>query len=229
MIGGGPTGLKLAGDIAEAGEDGAGPLLPQHRTARSPDRADRLGRALARGLSGRPVGPCQAPRRSSEVRLDKRVTDWSAMGVVIDGLEGIESECVIWAAGEAATPTAKWLSAEKDRAGRRSIRTSLCGTIPRSSASAIRSLSRVRTASPCAAWHRPPSSKAPSPPPRCAAGEGQRDRAALPLPQFRHAGDLCRRDDAVRGDLEDQYPSGIKFIMTSHWRIEPFGRILYSY
>jgi NADH dehydrogenase len=40
------------------------------------------------------------------------------MGVVIDGLEGIESECVIWAAGEAATPTAKWLSAEKVRAGR---------------------------------------------------------------------------------------------------------------
>jgi NADH dehydrogenase len=53
-----------------------------------------------------------------EVRLGARVTDCSARGVVIDGLEGIESECVIWAAGVAASPAAKWLGAEKDRAGR---------------------------------------------------------------------------------------------------------------
>ena len=46
------------------------------------------------------------------------MTDCSARGVVIDGLEGIESECVIWAAGVAASPAAKWLGAEKDRAGR---------------------------------------------------------------------------------------------------------------
>ena len=40
------------------------------------------------------------------------------MGVVIDGREGIESECVIWAAGVVASSAAQWLSAEHDRGGR---------------------------------------------------------------------------------------------------------------
>ena len=71
-------------------------------------------------LSRAPVGA--GARRSSsgwacEVRLGAPVTACDGDGVIAGG-ERIESRTVIWAAGVIASPAAKWLGAEHDRAGR---------------------------------------------------------------------------------------------------------------
>jgi NADH dehydrogenase len=56
-------------------------------------------------------------RLGVEVRLGKAVTAVDENGVGI-GEDRIESATVIWAAGVAASPAARWLGAEKDKAGR---------------------------------------------------------------------------------------------------------------
>ncbi|HEX2116318.1 MAG TPA: FAD-dependent oxidoreductase [Alphaproteobacteria bacterium] len=52
-----------------------------------------------------------------EVRLGKAVTACDDKGVMVAD-ERIESATVIWGAGVAASPAARWLGAEKDRVGR---------------------------------------------------------------------------------------------------------------
>src|SRR5690606_20882341 len=52
-----------------------------------------------------------------EVRLGSAVTQCDGEGVIVAG-ERIEARTVLWAAGVTASPAAKWLGAEKDRAGR---------------------------------------------------------------------------------------------------------------
>ena len=120
VVGGGPTGVELAGAIAELAKT----ALPRDFRNIDPREArivlieagERLLAAFPAVLSAHAKRALE--KLGVEVRLSARVTDCSARGVVIDGLEGIESECVIWAAGVAASPAAKWLGAEKDRAGR---------------------------------------------------------------------------------------------------------------
>jgi NADH dehydrogenase len=120
VVGGGPTGVELAGAIAELAKT----ALPRDFRNIDPREARIvLIEAGERLLAAFPAALSTPAKRALEklgveVRLSARVTDCSARGVVIDGLEGIESECVIWAAGVAASPAAKWLGAEKDRAGR---------------------------------------------------------------------------------------------------------------
>lgn len=52
-----------------------------------------------------------------EVRVDSRVESIDAEGVVING-ERIAAGTVLWAAGVVASPAARWLGMEPDRAGR---------------------------------------------------------------------------------------------------------------
>jgi NADH dehydrogenase len=52
-----------------------------------------------------------------EVRLGARVTGCDAEGVMMEA-ERLPARTVIWAAGVIASPAAKWLGCEKDRAGR---------------------------------------------------------------------------------------------------------------
>ncbi len=56
-------------------------------------------------------------RMGVEVKTDTRVTSCDARGVDTDGGR-IEADTIVWAAGVAASPAARWLSAEADRAGR---------------------------------------------------------------------------------------------------------------
>ena len=120
VVGGGPTGVELAGAIAELAKT----ALPRDFRNIDPREARivliEAGERLLAAFP--PVLSADAKRALEklgvEVHVGARVTECSPRGVVIDGLEGIESECVIWAAGVAASPAAKWLGAEKDRAGR---------------------------------------------------------------------------------------------------------------
>jgi NADH dehydrogenase len=119
VIGGGPTGVEMAGSIAE---------LAKHALAQDFRRIDprearvilleagpRILAAFPESLSA--VAAKSLAKLGVEVRVNAAVTSCSAEGVVAAG-EEIKSDCVIWAAGVAASAAAKWLGAEKDRAGR---------------------------------------------------------------------------------------------------------------
>jgi NADH:ubiquinone reductase (H+-translocating) len=124
VIGAGPTGVELAGQIAELAHRA---LQGQYRHADLAetrvillDAADRVLPAFDRPLSVN--ARRQLTRMGVEVRLATRVVDVGAAGVELEGGERIEANTKIWAAGVAAPPLAARLAeatgAETDRAGR---------------------------------------------------------------------------------------------------------------
>jgi NADH dehydrogenase len=120
VVGGGPTGVELAGAIAELAKKALARdfrnIDPRQARIILVEAGERVLPALPASLSANAKRDLE--RLGVEVRLGAMVTDVGAMGVIVDGREGIESDCVIWAAGVAASPAAKWLNAEEDRAGR---------------------------------------------------------------------------------------------------------------
>ena len=129
IVGGGPTGVELAGAIADLAHHAirrdfraidtrqtrvllveAGPrLLPQFPT----ELAERAARALE--------------RMGVQVRLGESVTEVSARGARIGGA-WTDAGAVIWAAGVRASPAGRWLDAPIDRAGRILVKPDL--TVP---------------------------------------------------------------------------------------------------
>lgn len=119
IIGGGPTGVELAGAIAELA----------HRTLRRDFRhidvtSARivLIEALPHLLSTFPESLSEKATRKLqrmgvEARTGERVTQVDADGIIV-GDERIDAATVIWAAGVSASPAGKWIGAETDRAGR---------------------------------------------------------------------------------------------------------------
>ena len=119
IVGGGPTGVELAGAIAELARRAlakdfrnidpraarivlieAGPrLLPSFPKDLSDDATQRL------------------EQLGVEIRLGAPVTAINSSGVTI-GAAHIEARTVIWAAGVAASPAGHWIGAECDRVGR---------------------------------------------------------------------------------------------------------------
>jgi NADH:ubiquinone reductase (H+-translocating) len=119
IIGAGPTGVEMAGAIAELARVAlaadfreidprlarivliqAGPrVLPSF-----PERLSEIARA-------------ELERLGVEVRLNARVTECTPCGVVA-GDELIPARTIVWAAGVAASQAARWLGTEKDRVGR---------------------------------------------------------------------------------------------------------------
>ncbi len=119
IIGAGPTGVELAGIIAEL----AHKTMPKEfrnidtRTTKVvlveagprvlPSFAEELSAYAQKALEDLGV----------EVRLGKPVTECSADGVKI-GETFLASRTIVWAAGVQASPAAKWLDIPADRAGR---------------------------------------------------------------------------------------------------------------
>ena len=119
IVGGGPTGVELAGAIAEL----ANRALAADFRAIDP-RCARiiLVEAAPRLLTPFDPSLSDAAKTSLEqlgvdVRLGAAVTACDAEGVSI-GAERIEARTVIWGAGVMASPAGRWLGAETDRAGR---------------------------------------------------------------------------------------------------------------
>ncbi len=119
IIGGGPTGVEMAGAIAEL----ARKALSADFRAIDP-RATRvtLIEAGPRLLAAFHPELSEAARRSLEmlrveVRLGKAATRCDELGVEVDGGR-IEARNIIWAAGVMASPAQQWLGVEGDRAGR---------------------------------------------------------------------------------------------------------------
>ena len=129
IIGGGATGVEMAGAIAEVAR-----RTLQHDFRRIDPRKSRiiLIEAGARLLPTFPEALSDYARRSLEsmgveVALNRKVTGCDADGVTLnDGR--IESGTVIWAAGVVASPAAEWIGAEHDRAGRIKVNPDL--TVP---------------------------------------------------------------------------------------------------
>jgi NADH dehydrogenase len=119
IVGGGPTGVELAGAIAELVRRA---LAKDFRNI--DPRAARiiLIEAGPRLLSTMPTelsndAQQRLERLGVEVRLNAPVTAVDAAGVTIS--EGkIQARTVIWAAGVAASPAGQWIGAECDRVGR---------------------------------------------------------------------------------------------------------------
>jgi NADH:ubiquinone reductase (H+-translocating) len=119
IIGGGPTGVEMAGSIAEL----AFHTLPGEFRHIDTKRARiLLIEAGPRILPGMPENLSSKARRGLErlgvtVRTGSMVTECRADRVEL-GAEHIPCRTIIWAAGVRASPAANWLGANQDRAGR---------------------------------------------------------------------------------------------------------------
>lgn len=127
VIGAGPTGVELAGTLAEIARH----TLPGEFRRIDPRQARvLLVEGGARVLQAMPEGLSERAREQLiglgvEVKLNARVTGIDAEGLDIStaaGPERLASRCVVWAAGVAASPLGRTLAAATgcvlDRAGR---------------------------------------------------------------------------------------------------------------
>jgi NADH dehydrogenase FAD-containing subunit len=119
IVGGGPTGVELAGAIAELARKA---LAADFRHIDPGTTRVILVEAGPRVLATFPAALSAAAERGLaklgvEVRLGNPVQVCDADGVAV-GDERIAARTVLWAAGVAASAAAKWVGAEKDRAGR---------------------------------------------------------------------------------------------------------------
>lgn len=129
VIGGGPTGVEMAGAIAELTK------LCMAEDFRNIDTSqDRviLAEAGSRLLPAMPEKLSQNAKQSLEklgveIRLSSPVTDIQEDHVMI-GEEKIDTRTVIWAAGVAASPLTKQIGAALDQAGRIEVNPDL--TVP---------------------------------------------------------------------------------------------------
>jgi NADH dehydrogenase len=119
IVGAGPTGVELAGIIAD---------LAHKTLPREFRNIDTRTTKVILVEAGPRVLPSFAPELSAyaqkvleglgvEVRLGQPVTNCSAEGVQI-GERFIASRTIVWAAGVQASPAATWLAGAADRAGR---------------------------------------------------------------------------------------------------------------
>jgi NADH dehydrogenase len=129
IVGGGPTGVELAGALAEIGRKAMGPDFP---TLNLDDLAILLVEAgprilpgFAPDLSAKATAALQ--RMGVTITLNRAVSEIRADGVVI-GSEFIQSRNIIWAAGNLASPLLASLAAPQDSCGRIRVQPDL--TIP---------------------------------------------------------------------------------------------------
>jgi putative oxidoreductase len=119
IVGGGPTGVELAGAIAELARFGMDKDFRNFDPAKARvilvQSAPRLLPAFTEVLAGRARRSLE--KLGVEVMVGSRVEAIDASGVVVSGRH-IAARTVLWAAGVMASPAATWLQAEADGSGR---------------------------------------------------------------------------------------------------------------
>ncbi len=123
VIGGGPTGVELAGAF---GEIGLQTLVKDFRSIDPTSVRVVLCEGKSRVLMTYPPKLSEAAkqaleRRHVDVRLDAMVTAINPHGVTVEtagGYERVAARTVVWAAGVKASPLAAKLSVPLDRSGR---------------------------------------------------------------------------------------------------------------
>jgi len=119
IIGAGPTGVEMAGAISELAR---ADLAQQFKTIQPNELrvvliegGERVLLTFEQGLSAYALASLK--RLGVEVELGQMVKDIDGDGVTF-GDKRLLAKTIIWAAGVAASPAAKWLGLEGDRAGR---------------------------------------------------------------------------------------------------------------
>jgi NADH dehydrogenase len=129
IIGAGPTGVEMAGTIADLAKD---TLAPDFRNIDTSKARVLLMEAGPRVLAGFPEDLSAYAQRSLEeigveVVLGQPVTECSADGVVYGG-NRLEARTIVWAAGVRTSRATEWLNAPADRAYRLQVKPDL--TVP---------------------------------------------------------------------------------------------------
>ena len=119
VIGGGPTGVEMAGAIAELAHRSVSrdfrSITPRCSRVILIEAGPRLLPSFPEALSAKAQRAIES--LGVEVMLGNLVTGLSDRAVRL-GRETINAHTAIWAAGVEASPAARWLEAESDRAGR---------------------------------------------------------------------------------------------------------------
>jgi NADH dehydrogenase len=126
IVGGGPTGVELAGAVAELSRRALArdfrAIDPSRTRVLLVEAGERLLANFPESLSR--YTEAALARLGVEVRLGQAVTECGADGLSIGG-ERIAAGTLIWAAGVRASPAAEWLGVEPDRAGRVAVTSGL--------------------------------------------------------------------------------------------------------
>ncbi len=119
VVGGGPTGVEMAGAIAEIAKRN---MMRDYKTIREDEIRVFLVEAASQILNGYPASLAKKAQKMLEslgvdVLLNTPVSDIEER-IVHLGEETIETPNIIWAAGVAASPILEGLGAEQDVTGR---------------------------------------------------------------------------------------------------------------
>lgn len=119
IVGGGPTGVEIAGAIAELARNSVTrdfrSIKPQSARIVLVEAGARLIPAFPERLSSEALRVLK--RMGVEVRLGEAVTNIRDGEVSIGG-ETVAARTIVWAAGVRSSPAGEWLGAPTDRAGR---------------------------------------------------------------------------------------------------------------
>src|SRR5215210_3086413 len=126
IVGGGPTGVEMAGAFAEVAFKTLHPefrrIEPRHSRILLIEGGARLLPSFPENLSHYAQRMLQ--RMGVEVMTKTTVTNVRPDGVDL-GPERLDASTVVWAAGVVASPAAQWLRTEHDRAGRVKVKPDL--------------------------------------------------------------------------------------------------------
>jgi len=119
LVGAGPTGVEMAGAIADMVRETLTSdfrrVDPRSARIILIEGAPRIVPTFAESLSRK--AHARLTKMGVEIRTNARVETVDAAGVVVGG-ERIASRTVFWTAGVTPSPAGQWLQVETDRAGR---------------------------------------------------------------------------------------------------------------
>ncbi len=148
IVGGGPTGVEMAGAMAEVARQTLRHDFRRIDPATSRivliEAGPRLLPTFPENLSR--YAQSTLERMGIEVLLGRPVTGCDSDGVMV-GAQRIDARVIMWAAGIVASPAAQWIAAAHDRAGRITVDPQL--NLPgRANVFVIGDLASVRNAAP---------------------------------------------------------------------------------
>ncbi|MDI1226159.1 MAG: NAD(P)/FAD-dependent oxidoreductase [bacterium] len=119
IVGGGQTGVEMAGAIAELARHSIAEdfrvIAPGSARIILVEAGPRILPSLEEKLSANAHATLQ--KMGIEIMTSSRVEDVDADGVIVNG-QRIAAKSVVWAAGAKASPAGAWLAAPVDRTGR---------------------------------------------------------------------------------------------------------------
>jgi NADH:ubiquinone reductase (H+-translocating) len=120
LVGGGPTGVELAGTLAEIAKQTLRDEFRSIDTSRTRIVLIEAGKSILQTFpdSLRAAARRSLERLGVEVREGVAVTTVDAQGVTMANGERLDAGTVVWAAGVAASPLVASLGVARDRAGR---------------------------------------------------------------------------------------------------------------